>query len=461
MTDIYTVEHANQFIQQYKDEVNQQFKPDIHFSAPIGWINDPNGFVYFRGEYHLFYQYYPYDSVWGPMHWGHAKTVDFVHWEHLPVALAPDMPYDKDGCFSGSAIVKDDVLWLMYTGNVEQEDGSVRQIQNMAYSEDGITFVKIPENPVATGDILPAEFVQSDFRDPKVFEKDGTYYAVVAAKHQDNVGAIILLGSDDLITWRFESVFLKGKPEQGTMWECPDYFTLDGQDMLLMSPMRVPRIKHHFRNINSAVVMMGKVNWDSKTFEPTSFEELDHGHDFYAPQSLVDAKGRRIMIAWLHTWGRSLPSHDLKHRWAGSMCLPRQLTVRHNQLYQTILPESLNALQRLKVDEEVTHAGFLEIDVSGGLDMRLGTSDDYLSFGFDDNEKIVYIDRSQLKYPLNGDESWDVSRRSVPILANKLVVVIDRNSLEIIINDGEESLSSAYYIPGDCYLKQTPPEAKA
>ena len=207
--------------------------------------------------------------------------------------------------------------------------------------------------------------------------------------------------------------------------------------------------------------MMGKVNWDSKTFEPTSFEELDHGHDFYAPQSLVDAKGRRIMIAWLHTWGRSLPSHDLKHRWAGSMCLPRQLTVRHNQLYQTILPESLNALQRLKVDEEVTHAGFLEIDVSGGLDMRLGTSDDYLSFGFDDNEKIVYIDRSQLKYPLNGDESWDVSRRSVPILANKLVVVIDRNSLEIIINDGEESLSSAYYIPGDCYLKQTPPEAKA
>ena len=77
MTDIYTVEHANQFIQQYKDEVNQQFKPDIHFSAPIGWINDPNGFVYFRGEYHLFYQYYPYDSVWGPMHWGHAKTVDF------------------------------------------------------------------------------------------------------------------------------------------------------------------------------------------------------------------------------------------------------------------------------------------------------------------------------------------------------------------------------------------------
>ena len=137
MTEIYTVERANQFIQKNKDEVNRKFKPKHHFSAEIGWINDPNGFVYFQGEYHLFYQFYPYDSVWGPMHWGHAKTKDFVNWEHLPVALAPDMPYDKDGCFSGSAIVKDDVLWLMYTGNVEQEDGTIRQIQNMAYSKDG------------------------------------------------------------------------------------------------------------------------------------------------------------------------------------------------------------------------------------------------------------------------------------------------------------------------------------
>ena len=121
----YTLEAANAYIVDNLDRVNPQFKPDIHFSAPIGWVNDPNGFVYFRGEYHLFYQYYPYGSFWGPMHWGHAKTKDFVSWEHLPVALAPDKDYDKDGCLSGSALVKDDTLWLMYTEHIVHEDGRV------------------------------------------------------------------------------------------------------------------------------------------------------------------------------------------------------------------------------------------------------------------------------------------------------------------------------------------------
>lgn len=202
----YTVEKANRFIAENKHLVNTQYKPEEHFSAEIGWINDPNGFVYFRGEYHLFYQFYPYDSVWGPMHWGHAKSKDLVTWEHLPVALAPDQDYDRNGCFSGSAIVKDDRLWLMYTGHIEEKTG-VRQVQNMAFSDDGIHFEKIEQNPVATGTDLPDELIAADFRDPKLFEKDERYYSVVATKHKDNVGCIVLLGSDNLVEWQFESIF--------------------------------------------------------------------------------------------------------------------------------------------------------------------------------------------------------------------------------------------------------------
>ncbi len=141
---------------------------------------------------------------------GTCKSKDLVNWEHLPVALAPDQEYDRNGCFSGSAIVKDDQLWLMYTGHIEEEDG-VRQVQNMAYSEDGIHFTKIKQNPVATGEMLPEEVSFRDFRDPKVFEKDGRYYSVVASQHKDQVGCIVLLGSDDLVDWHFESIFLKGK----------------------------------------------------------------------------------------------------------------------------------------------------------------------------------------------------------------------------------------------------------
>ncbi len=454
MTEIYTIERANRFIEEHKKEVNKQFKPVNHFSAEIGWINDPNGFVYFRGEYHLFYQFYPYDSVWGPMHWGHAKTSDFVNWEYLPVALAPDMPYDKNGCFSGSAIVKDDVLWLMYTGNIEQEDGSTRQVQNMAYSKDGIHFTKIAENPVATGECLPKELVSSDFRDPKLFKKDDKYYAVVAAKHQDNVGTIVLLGSDNLIDWNFESIFLKGTPEQGIMWECPDYFNLDGTDILVMSPMRMARNKYDFRNINASVVMTGKVDWNEKIFKLESIHELDHGHDFYAPQSLLDDKGRRIMIAWLHTWGRQIPPHDLHHKWAGSMTLPRELTLKNNQVLQNVLPESIEALPMLDIDQNIIKTGFFEIEVSGTLLMRLGTLDDYIDFGFDGEEGVVYINREHLNHKLKGDETWDTDVRSVPIQAKKLLVIIDYNSIEMVVNNGEETLTSAYYIEGNHYLNR-------
>ena len=196
----YTVEEANLFIEKNKHLVNTQYKPEEHFTAEIGWINDPNGFVYFRGEYHLFYQFYPYDSAWGPMHWGHAKSKDLIHWEHLPVALAPDQDYDRNGCFSGSAIVKDDRLWIMYTGHIDEE-GSIRQLQNIAYSDDGIHFTKISENPVLTGADLPDDLIVSEFRDPKLFEKDGRYSSVVASKHKDNVGCVVLFGKDKEVHW--------------------------------------------------------------------------------------------------------------------------------------------------------------------------------------------------------------------------------------------------------------------
>lgn len=135
---------ANEFIEKNAQTVNQEYRNKFHLMAPIGWMNDPNGFVYYQEEYHLFYQYYPYDSIWGPMHWGHAKSKDLIHWEHLPVALAPGESYDKEGCFSGSAIEKDGKLYLIYTGHNVVE-GQVRQVQCLAVSEDGIHFENMPE----------------------------------------------------------------------------------------------------------------------------------------------------------------------------------------------------------------------------------------------------------------------------------------------------------------------------
>lgn len=449
----FSIERAEKYILENISKVNQIYKPELHFSAQTGWINDPNGCVFFRGEYHLFYQFNPYDSVWGPMHWGHAKSKDLLHWEHLPVALVPDQDYDKDGCFSGSAIVKDDILWLMYTGHIVDEDGSVRQIQNMAYSEDGISFHKIKENPVATGEVLPEEFVKSDFRDPKLFEKDERYYSVVAAKHQDGVGCIILLGSDDLVSWQFESIFLKGEPHQGFMWECPDYFEIDGKSYLMMSPMRYQRVGNDFVNLNSSVLVSGFVDWDKKQFYQETVKEIDHGHNYYAPQSFEDNKGNRIVIAWMQNWGRTAVTHNLKHGWAGAMTTPRILKYKGEKILQTLPDGILEQLTLLSVEGN-SQVGYLQSDWTAGKVYRLGTSEDYLEFGYDAVAKEVYVDRSHLKIQIKGEEEWPINRRVVSVEAHEVLFILDKSLLEIFINNGEESLSSSYYLTDSGILQE-------
>lgn len=448
----FSIDRANQHIAKEVVAVDNRYRPQLHFSAPVGWINDPNGFVYFQGEYHLFYQYNPYDTVWGNMHWGHAKSKDLLNWEHLPVALAPDQAYDKDGCFSGSALVKDGKLWLMYTGHIEREDGSIRQVQNMAFSEDGIHFEKLATNPVLDEKDLPPEINPADFRDPKIFERDGHYYAVVAARHRDGVGCILLVDSADLLDWHYTSVFLKGRPEQGDMWECPDYFNLDGVDCLIMSPMGVPKDGFDFENINSTVFIQGEVDWDSKRFELKSFEELDHGHDFYAPQTLQDNQGRRVMIAWQHTWGRRNVTDELGHGWAFSMTVPRQLEVRDGRLYQTPLldatkPENLELSTEL---ESPVLIKLTKIDNQAFL-VHLGGSEDFISLAYDPSDQALRLDRQGLKIDLGmevpGQEVAPVIKRGVALDdgLDQLLLLLDKNSLEIFVNQGCASFSSNLY----------------
>ncbi|CYX74347.1 Beta-fructosidases (levanase/invertase) [Streptococcus suis] len=444
-----TVVEANQFIQTEKGKVNPVFKPKAHLTPETGWMNDPNGFIYFRGEYHLFYQFNPYESVWGPMHWGHAKSKDLVNWEQLPVALAPDKAYDKDGCFSGSAIVKDDTLWLMYTGNIVNEDGSVRQVQNMAYSTDGIHFEKIAQNPVATEELLPEEVIANDFRDPKIFEKDGRYYSVVATKHKDGVGCIVLLGSDDLLDWQFESIFLKGQAHQGHVWECPDYFEVDGQEYLIVSPMRYQKEDNDFVNINSNIFVTGHVDWARKVFVADSFKEIDHGHDFYAAQTTQGPEGERVMIAWMHTWGRQLVPNDLGHKWYGQMTLPRLLKHDENGLQQVLPAGILNSFDEIEIGQVIQGPSKFSLKLDDRLDLKLGNDQDYLQFGYDSAKQEVYIDRSSLKIQQAGEEEWSTVRRAVAVQATDLLVLVDTNCLEIFVNNGQETLTSTFYVEGN------------
>ena len=233
---IERIEKAQKEIEAKRETVQQgKFRQDYHFMAETGWINDPNGLIYFKGKYHFFYQYNPYSGFWDCMHWGHAVSEDMIHWEYLPLALAPSEVYDdhlKGGCFSGSAIEHDGKLFLIYTGTCNNGNG-FEQAQCIAYSEDGIHFEKYEGNPVITA----PEGVPTDlFRDPKVWKHDDTYYVVCGAS-KNGFAQARLYKSTDMFHWEFVNVLAESRGEWGYMWECPDFYPVGDKYVLMFSPM--------------------------------------------------------------------------------------------------------------------------------------------------------------------------------------------------------------------------------
>ncbi|OWA36849.1 sucrose-6-phosphate hydrolase [Saccharibacillus sp. O16] len=314
-----------------------------HVAAPAYWINDPNGFCFYKGEYHLFYQHHPYSPEWGPMYWGHVKSRDLAHWESLPIALAPSEAYDADGCFSGSAIEKDGQLWLMYTGNRwtgPDRDHDLLQVQALAFSEDGVHFEKYAGNPVLSaapqGDIHPFHF-----RDPKVWIHEGVYYCVLGSQTKDRrSGQVLLYRSENLTDWSFVSVMAGGQEDRdilGYMWECPDLFPLGGQELLVCSPQGMAPLGDLYHNLHQSGAFVGKLDYESGRFTHGELMLLDHGFDFYAPQTVLDDQGRRIVIAWMAMWEDRMP--EQKRGWAGAMTLPRELTLENGRLFSRPVPE--------------------------------------------------------------------------------------------------------------------------
>jgi beta-fructofuranosidase len=462
---------AREYIAQNKDKINQEYRLGYHVMAEIGWINDPNGFVYYNGEYHLFYQYFPYASHWGPMHWGHVKSKDLVKWKHLPVALAPDMYYDAGGCFSGSAIEKDGKLYLMYTGhtNADPENPqNIRQIQNIAVSEDGINFDKVTQNPVISTKELPQDALHQDFRDPKVFKHGEDYYAVVASCNVDESGQILLYKSRNLINWTYTGVLARSENKLGKMWECPDFFKLDGKDVLVVSPMGLSRDGDRFCNTSSCVYIAGDFDFENCKFDYDSAEEIDSGFDFYAPQTMIDENGKRILIAWMQMWGRKMPTHEQQHGWAGAMTLPRELKLVNGKLYQNPVEEIKKYRINAVSYKDLTIKDSLSLEGIEGQNLELELHIDFLEsnkFGLkvlkdEENETIMYYDKIEGKFVFdrskNGEDltveekDSDIKyiRKVAVNLSNnrlKLRIFIDRSSVEIFIQDGEKTMTSTVY----------------
>ena len=461
------LKQANSYVKNNREKVDNTYRQKYHIMPPIGWMNDPNGFSYYNGEYHLFYQYNPYSSMWGSIHWAHVKSKDLVNWEYLDIAIAPDEAYDISGCFSGSAIEKDGKLYLMYTGN--QDPGgfeNLRQVQCIAVSEDGINFTKYENNPVIDSTKLPKEAIIQDFRDPKVYKKGDKYYSVIGSRNLDDSGQILLYSSDDLLNWNYEGNILQSNNEFAKMWECPDLFELDNKDILIMSPQFLEPRGNKYWNLHSSSYMIGNLDYKNNKYNLEKVEEIDYGFDFYAPQTLIDNKGRRIMIAWMQMWDRKFPTNELGHNWAGCMTKTRELKLVDDKLYQ--LPvEELKVLRKNEVsykDINIKDNKSLEgikgqcIELELEVDMKNSNEFEILlmkgnnqetSIKYNKIDELLVFDRSKNGKALGGGEKEVRTYRQTEanLIDNKLKlnIFIDRMSVEIFINDGIKTMSSTVY----------------
>ena len=423
--------------------------PKFHITGRKGWINDPNGLVYYKGEYHVFFQYHPYGTSWGPMHWGHVVSSDLTNWKYLPVALAPGGVGDKDGCFSGTAICAFGKLFLMYTGFEENGGGEkVRQVQCLAESEDGVNFKK--HGVVIGSDDLPEGFMPCDFRDPHVFCHKGKYYCLVAAKKREGRGRLLLYRSDDLFKWSFFSDAL-GFDSEGIMFECPNYIEEAG--MIAVSDQLAPPKDEGRLNIHWSRYFLGKMNYDTGKFTVENEGILDYGFDYYAPQCFSDCP-EKILIGWLNMWDRNVPS--VKYGFAGMLSVPREISVENGRVIQTPVVKKREAF-KTSVGEKLTDSaiiGVIEIEAdeleSFEIELRKG-KEDFTSIKLVDDFWV--FDRSKSGEKIVGAEKDELSlagKRKMPFEGGKkttVSIVLDKYSIEFF--EGGRVMSSTVYPHGD------------
>ncbi|QSF44357.1 glycoside hydrolase family 32 protein [Paenibacillus tianjinensis] len=451
----------------------QNYRGVYHFSPQQNWMNDPNGLVYFEGEYHLFFQHHPDGMTMGEMHWGHAVSRDLVAWEELPVALVPD---ELGMIFSGSAVVD----WKNTTGFFEDKPGLVAifthhlnrpegkppvQYQSIAYSKDnGRTWIKYAGNPVLTHDTF------IDFRDPKVFwDKQQSRWVMIVACGQ----TVCLYHSPDLIHWTFASEFGIGIGSHDGVWECPDLFPLavDGDKdntkwVMLVSIGADPAFEEGSRT------QYFTGDFDGAVFTPDeasrSIRWVDYGRDNYAGVSwsdLPEEAGRRLFIGWMSNWmyAQQTPTEGFR----GAMTIPRELTLETRNGEATLIQKPAKELEAARIPVlSLTNVSAQEINVacaslqldayvieakltpgtSAGFWVKAGAKQQTVA-GINAKTEELYIDRtasgkSDFHELFPGLHSAKLAATNV---AYDLCIYVDRTSVEVFAGGGQAVLTDLIF----------------
>lgn len=423
------------------------WKNKFHISPPFGLLNDPNGLIFWNNEYHIFYQWNPNACEHGSKHWAHLKSRDLINWEFLPIALSPNDWFDKNGCYSGSAIEKDNKLYLFYTGNVKNND--IREsYQCLAISTNGIDFEK--KGPVIHDKDIPKEYTKH-FRDPKVFIKDGVYKMVLGAQKVDLTGTIVVFSSHNLIDWDFEQEIINGN--FGFMCECPDFIEDQNNKALIFSPQGIKADGDLFNNRYQS----GYIIRDLYDVEKNDFIELDRGFEFYAPQTFKDENNKNVLIGWIGMPEELEHPSIEKENWVHSLTIPRVLEIKKNK----ILQKPHNNLKKLRkekiVIENICFENTIDLskynilgdtyeliisleDFSKHIEIDLRKKgNERTTFSFNPIEKKVSLNRN-----FSGSGYKGIRKCYLKNL-KKIHIFVDKCSIEIFLNDGEEVFTGNIY----------------
>ena len=422
----------------------------FHMMPPTGWMNDPNGLCEFQGVNHIYFQYTPFLAGWGTKLWGHYTTKDWIHYKEEEPFLYPDEEWDRDGVYSGSAYTCEDGIHYFYTGNVKLWDKDYDYIMNgreqntiHVFSPDGknIAYKKL----VMTNDDYPVN-MSKHVRDPKIYKKDGRYYMIQGGRDAESYGCALLFCSDDLEHWKWYDTVRTAKPF-GYMWECPDYFELDGKKFLSVSPQGLKREEFRFQNIYQSGYFPVK---EDGSVDERDFREWDMGFDFYAPQTFTDNSGRRLLIGWMGMPDaeEEYTNKTIDEGWQHCLTVPRELRVKDGKIFQYPAKE-LERLRKEKtiLDDEKSIVE-VRVEVNEGFDLLIEdiavTDRSFqISMGgqmlFKYENEIAEIGFSEIAGAGRNKRKAKVSE------LNNIRILADTSAVELYLNDGEIVFSTRYY----------------
>lgn len=446
------------YIKQLKKQVSQsKWRLNYHVQPETGLLNDPNGFSFFNGKWHLFYQSYPMGAVHGLKSWFHLTSTNLIDWQKEGADLLPDSPYDSHGVYSGSAFPLDNRLFLAYTGNVRDNDWNRFSYQMGAWMDQNnqIEKVQLPliEQP-------PKGYTQH-FRDPQIFVYQNKYFMVIGAQNEALEGKVLTYMSTDLQNWELQGELDFSEHQMGFMVECPNLVFVDGKALLLFCPQGLEKEILPYQNIypNTYVVANEFDSENNRLTNPSSLKNLDEGFDVYATQAFNAPDGRALAVSWIGLPEITYPTD--REGWAHCLSLTKELTIKNGVLFQNPVAETKDLREKeyklhgqlhaepQAISTSIENQYELNIEFEQGAKGKLTLLADQkentgLELSFDTERGTMIINRENVGISF-AEEYGNQREFSIPQGPLSLRVFVDSSVVEIFINDGEKTATARVF----------------